>query len=83
MRFSLQTLLLSIVVIWTSLATFGPWGLMFAAVLFAALARGRTRYRVPGDSEHLRTNLWLAERFGARARRDGSMVEIEGLGLRP
>ncbi len=51
-------------------------------VLFAALARGTTRYRVPGDSEHLRTNLWLAERFGARTRREGSQVEIEGLGLR-
>jgi len=51
-------------------------------VLFAALARGTSRYRVPGDSEHLSTNLWLAERFGARARRDRREVEIEGLGLR-
>lgn len=51
-------------------------------VLFGALARGTTRYRVPADSEHLRTNLWLAERFGARARRDGPWVEIDGLGLR-
>jgi RNA 3'-terminal phosphate cyclase (ATP) len=50
-------------------------------VLFAALARGTTRYLVPADSEHLRTNLWLAERFGARARRDGPRVEIDGLGL--
>jgi RNA 3'-terminal phosphate cyclase (ATP) len=52
-------------------------------VLFAALARGTTRYRVPAESEHLRTNLWLAERFGVRTRRDGALVEIEGLGLRP
>jgi RNA 3'-terminal phosphate cyclase (ATP) len=52
-------------------------------VLFAALARGTTRYRVPADSEHLRTNLWLADRFGARTRRTGSHVEVEGLGLRP
>jgi RNA 3'-terminal phosphate cyclase (ATP) len=52
-------------------------------VLFAALARGTTRYRVPADSEHLRTNLWLAERFGARTRRAGARVEIEGLGLLP
>jgi RNA 3'-terminal phosphate cyclase (ATP) len=52
-------------------------------VLFAALARGTTCYRVPADSEHLRTNLWLAGRFGARTRRDGARVEIEGLGLLP
>lgn len=51
-------------------------------LLFAALARGTTRYRVPAESEHLRTNLWLAERFGARTRRDGLGVEVEGLGLR-
>jgi RNA 3'-terminal phosphate cyclase (ATP) len=52
-------------------------------VLFAALARGTTRYRVPADSEHLRTNLWLAERFGVHVRREGSVVAIEGLGLSP
>jgi RNA 3'-terminal phosphate cyclase (ATP) len=52
-------------------------------VLFATLARGTTRYRVPAESEHLRTNLWLAERFGARTRRDGSWVEVDGLGLHP
>jgi RNA 3'-terminal phosphate cyclase (ATP) len=52
-------------------------------VLFAALARGSTRYRVPADSEHLRTNLWLAERFGARTRREGLWVEVEGLGALP
>jgi RNA 3'-terminal phosphate cyclase (ATP) len=52
-------------------------------VLFASLARGRTRYRVPQDSAHLRTNLWLAERFGARAERADSRIAIEGLGLRP
>jgi RNA 3'-terminal phosphate cyclase (ATP) len=52
-------------------------------VLFAALARGTTRFRPPADTEHLRTNLWLAERFGARSRREGALVEITGLGLRP
>lgn len=51
-------------------------------VLFAALAHGTTRYRVPSASDHLRTNLWLAERFGARSRRDGPRIEVEGLGLR-
>jgi RNA 3'-terminal phosphate cyclase (ATP) len=52
-------------------------------VLFASLARGRTRYRVPRDSAHLRTNLWLAERFGANPSRDGCRIEIDGLGLCP
>jgi len=52
-------------------------------VLFACLARGRTRYRVPADSAHLRTNLWLAERFGARTGRDGPRIDVEGLGLCP
>jgi RNA 3'-terminal phosphate cyclase (ATP) len=52
-------------------------------VPFAALARGATRYRVPADGEHLPTNLWLAQRFGATTRRDGPWVEVEGLGLRP
>lgn len=51
-------------------------------VLFAALARGVTRYRVPGESAHLRTNLWLVERFGARTERDGLEVEVQGLGFR-
>jgi len=52
-------------------------------VPFACLARGTTRYQVPADNAHLRTHLWLAERFGAKARRDGLRVELEGLGLRP
>ncbi|MEN8158728.1 MAG: RNA 3'-terminal phosphate cyclase [Myxococcota bacterium] len=52
-------------------------------VLFAALAKGTTRYRVPEESVHLRTNLWLAERFGARARCDARTVEVTGLGLLP
>jgi RNA 3'-terminal phosphate cyclase (ATP) len=52
-------------------------------VLFAALARGTTRYRVPADGEHLRTNLWLAERFGARVRREAAVVEVDGLALSP
>lgn len=52
-------------------------------VLFACMAGGRTRYRVPADSDHLRTNLWLAERFGARTNRDGSWVDVAGLDLRP
>jgi RNA 3'-terminal phosphate cyclase (ATP) len=51
-------------------------------VLFAALARGTTRYRAPRLTEHLRTNLWLAQSFGATTRLEGSHVQIDGLGLR-
>jgi RNA 3'-terminal phosphate cyclase (ATP) len=50
--------------------------------LFAALAEGRSRYRVPRDTEHVATNLWLAAQFGAGVRRVGPVVEIEGLGVR-
>jgi RNA 3'-terminal phosphate cyclase (ATP) len=52
-------------------------------VLFACVSHGATRYRAPAETDHLRTNLWLGERFGARTRRDGSWVEVAGLGLRP
>jgi RNA 3'-terminal phosphate cyclase (ATP) len=50
-------------------------------VFFAALARGSSRYLVPRVTEHLTTNLALAETFGARARREERTVEIEGLGV--
>ena len=52
-------------------------------VPFAALAAGTSRWHAPGPSEHLTTNLWLAERFGARAGLRGGEVTIEGLGLAP
>ncbi len=50
-------------------------------VIFAALARGRSCYRAPSASEHLRTNLWLAERLGARVALEGTRASIEGIGL--
>lgn len=52
-------------------------------VPFAALAVGTSAFLVPGPSDHLETNLWLAGRFGATTRREGQRVEIEGLGLSP
>jgi RNA 3'-terminal phosphate cyclase (ATP) len=51
-------------------------------VFFAALARGTSRYRAPRITEHLTTNLALAERFGARVHRREGAVQIEGLGFR-
>jgi RNA 3'-terminal phosphate cyclase (ATP) len=50
-------------------------------VLFAALARGRSVYRAPRVTEHVASNLWLAERFGAVAREERGWLEIDGLAL--
>jgi RNA 3'-terminal phosphate cyclase (ATP) len=50
-------------------------------VLFAALADGASRWRTPRETEHLATNLWLAELFGATAQVEGQRVEVRGLGL--
>jgi RNA 3'-terminal phosphate cyclase (ATP) len=50
-------------------------------VLFAALARGTSRYIVPRETEHLATNLWLIGQFGAHGVVERKQVLIEGLGL--
>jgi len=50
-------------------------------VLFAALARGRSRWTVPQVTDHVESNAWLATLFGARARCEGKVVEVEGIGL--
>jgi RNA 3'-terminal phosphate cyclase (ATP) len=50
-------------------------------VVFAALAEGASEYGVPSPTEHVETNLWLAERFGATARLDGDRVRVQGLGV--
>jgi RNA 3'-terminal phosphate cyclase (ATP) len=51
-------------------------------VPFAALAAGRSAWLAPQRTDHLTTNLWLAERFGARVRLDARRVEVEGIGAR-
>ena len=51
-------------------------------VLFAALARGTSGYRVPHLTAHLESNLWLAEYFGARVYVHDRQVTVEGIGLR-
>ena len=48
-------------------------------VLFAALAKGPSEWLVPQWTEHVESNLWLAERFGAAVRRGGHRVEIGGV----
>jgi RNA 3'-terminal phosphate cyclase (ATP) len=50
-------------------------------ILFAALAEGTSCYLVPRPSEHIESNLWLAELFGAKVRYSGQRVAIEGLGF--
>lgn len=50
-------------------------------VLFAALAAGATDYVIPGLTEHVESNLWLAEQFGAKARCEQRQLKIDGLGL--
>jgi RNA 3'-terminal phosphate cyclase (ATP) len=51
-------------------------------IIFAALAEGTTRYRIPMLTDHVESNLWLVERLlGARTEiRDGREVEITGVG---
>lgn len=52
-------------------------------VPFAALAAGTSRWLAPRPTEHLETNLWLAERFGARAALHGTEVTVTGMGIVP
>lgn len=51
-------------------------------VMWAALADGTSRYRVPRRTEHLEANLWLVETIlGAKSRlADDLMLEIDGVG---
>jgi RNA 3'-terminal phosphate cyclase len=49
-------------------------------IIYAILAVGATEYIIPRLTEHVGTNLWLAEKFGARARLEGNHLRIEGLG---
>ena len=50
-------------------------------VLFAALAGGTSRYRVPWQTEHVASNLWLASQFGVQVALEGQQVMIQGLGF--
>jgi len=51
---------------------------------FAALAEGESRFRVPRETEHIRSNAWLAHEFlGAEVRVDGQILSIRGVGFRP
>ena len=52
-------------------------------VLMAAAASGTSRYRIPHRTEHLESNLWLAEIFGATVAIHEREVVIKGLGVVP
>ncbi len=51
-------------------------------ILFAALAHGTSEYIIPRMTDHVDTNLWLVERFGARTEIEGQRVRIQGIGHR-
>jgi RNA 3'-terminal phosphate cyclase (ATP) len=47
---------------------------------FAALAAGHSRVRIPEETEHVRTGMWLAQVFlGVRARLEGQLLIRPGL----
>ncbi|MCL0081920.1 hypothetical protein M1N89_01695 [Dehalococcoidia bacterium] len=49
-------------------------------IIYAALAGGTTEYQIPPLTDHVDTNLWLVERFGARPRLEDNTVIAEGIG---
>jgi RNA 3'-terminal phosphate cyclase len=49
---------------------------------FAALAEGESRFRVAAVTDHLLTNLWLAEKFlGVRGTLDDHILSMTGVGF--
>ncbi|MFP5213443.1 MAG: RNA 3'-terminal phosphate cyclase [Acidobacteriota bacterium] len=52
-------------------------------ILFAALAKGATEYRIPRLTDHVESNLWLVERIlGAHAEVKDNLLRVEGVGRR-
>jgi RNA 3'-terminal phosphate cyclase (ATP) len=50
-------------------------------IFYAALADGVSQYRIPKLTEHVETNLWLAETIlGARTELTENLVKIHGVG---
>jgi RNA 3'-terminal phosphate cyclase (ATP) len=52
-------------------------------VLWAALAKGESRWRAPAATDHLTTNLWLVSLFGAATRLDRTWAVVDGIGILP
>ena len=50
-------------------------------IFYAALADGGSQYRIPSLTEHVETNLWLAQSIlGAKTEVDHNIVKIHGIG---
>jgi RNA 3'-terminal phosphate cyclase (ATP) len=50
-------------------------------IFYAALADGVSQYRIPRLTEHVETNLWLAETMlGAKTEVNDNLVRIQGIG---
>ncbi|MBI4286693.1 MAG: RNA 3'-phosphate cyclase [Chloroflexi bacterium] len=53
-------------------------------IFYAALADGTSEYRIPQLTEHVESNLWLAESIlGARTETKGNLITIHGIGYWP
>ena len=53
-------------------------------IFYAALADGVSEYRIPRLTEHIETNLWLAESIlGVRTEVRQNLVRIQGIGYTP
>jgi len=53
-------------------------------IFYAALADGISQYRIPRLTEHVETNLWLAESvLGAKTEVNKNLVKIQGIGYHP
>jgi RNA 3'-terminal phosphate cyclase (ATP) len=51
-------------------------------ILFAALAKGETRYRIPRMTDHIQSNLWLVEKIlGVKTEWKGNILFLEGIGF--
>lgn len=51
-------------------------------ILYAALAEGVSQYTMPRMTDHVDTNLWLVEQFGAGVEVKGNLVTIRGIGYK-
>ena len=53
-------------------------------IFYAALADGVSQYRIPRQTEHVESNLWLVESIlGAKTEVDQNLVTIHGIGYSP
>jgi RNA 3'-terminal phosphate cyclase (ATP) len=51
-------------------------------ILFAALAEGTTQYLIPRMSDHIQSNLWLADKIlGVKSDVSGNLLTVHGIGF--